>query len=113
MSSQNFVRGGIRIALIRLLALLIGALGLAMGLGRVQLGLLGGSSYYFIAGILLCISAVLLWRKPRAGAQVYALVLVTTLLWTLMESGFDPWSFVPRMSLLMLLGNGVLFASEA
>ncbi|HKU17184.1 MAG TPA: membrane-bound PQQ-dependent dehydrogenase, glucose/quinate/shikimate family [Steroidobacteraceae bacterium] len=93
---------------VRLLALIIGALGVSMTIGGVQLALLGGSVYYALAGVGLMVSAVLQWLEHRWGAWSYAAVLVLTLVWSVFEAGFGAWGLAARLGLLAVLGLGVL-----
>lgn len=78
-------------------------LGIVLTAGGVQLTLLGGSWYYLIAGILLLIAGVLYLRRKPAGAWLYALVLVGTVLWSIWEVGFSFWPLVPRLAPVLVL----------
>ena len=81
----------------RIFASLLLLIGLVLAIGGVRLASLGGSLYYVIAGLLLIVSAVLLWRGRRSGAYVYWLLTVGTVVWALLESGFDGWALAPRI----------------
>lgn len=94
--------------LVRPLAVLIGALGLTMAIGGVQLEVLGGSHYYTVAGLALVFSAVLLLREHRLGAWLYLAVLALTIVWAVFEVGLDPWGLAARSGVLALLGCGLL-----
>ncbi len=65
--------------------------------------LAGGSWYYAIAGLLLVPSGVLLWRNRMAGAYLYGLFFIGTLIWTIVEAGDRIWAWVPRMALPAVL----------
>lgn len=80
----------------RTLAILIGIIGLVLLGGGVWLIALGGSWYYGLAGAALTLSGILLWRRRRAGAALYALTALATLLWALWEVGLNGWALVPR-----------------
>jgi membrane-bound PQQ-dependent dehydrogenase (glucose/quinate/shikimate family) len=88
----------------RIFASLLLLIGLVLALGGVRLATLGGSLYYVIAGMLLIASAVLLWRGRQSGAYLYWLLTVGTLVWALLESGFDGWALAPRVLPFLVLG---------
>ena len=81
---------------------------LPLGVGGVQLLLLGGSPYYLVAAIVFILSAALLWRGERRGAQLYLGGLFGTVVWSLWEVGFDGWALMPRLLLPALLGLWLL-----
>ncbi|MCD9006465.1 membrane-bound PQQ-dependent dehydrogenase, glucose/quinate/shikimate family [Luteimonas sp. XNQY3] len=100
-------RRGARLAL-RVFGGLLLLIGLVLAAGGVQLAVLGGSWYYLIAGVALVASGIFyLLRKP-AGAWLYALVFVGTVLWAVWEVGLRFWPLVPRLAPVLVLG---LFAS--
>ena len=66
---------------------------------------LSGSLYYLVAGSLIVISAILLFRRKRSGAWLFGLTLAGTIAWSIWEVGFDGWALMPR--LLMLAGFGL------
>ncbi|MGH8240555.1 MAG: membrane-bound PQQ-dependent dehydrogenase, glucose/quinate/shikimate family, partial [Steroidobacteraceae bacterium] len=72
--------------------------------GGIQLATLGGSLYYAIAGVLLIVSAVLLWRGQPWGAYLYGLLTLGTIVWAISESGFDGWALAPRVLPFLVLG---------
>lgn len=88
-----------RMLLMRLLAVFQFAIGLAMALGGVRLAMLGGSPYYLAAGLLYCISAVLLWRRRPGGVVLALAAFVLTLVWALWEAGLNYWPLLPRLVL--------------
>lgn len=77
-----------------LLLLIIG--GVLCWLGG-QLVMLGGSSYYIVAGIMVLGSAILLWRGDRRARWLYGLMLLGTYIWAFWEVGFDGWALAPRL----------------
>jgi membrane-bound PQQ-dependent dehydrogenase (glucose/quinate/shikimate family) len=81
-----------------LLPITLFALGLVFLLGGGQLALLGGSWYYFLAGLSLVIIAILVWLRRPAAIYGYAMVLAFTILWAIYESGFDIWALAPRIT---------------
>lgn len=88
----------------RIFASFLLLIGLVLTVGGVRLASLGGSLYYVIAGVVLIASAVLLWRGRRSGAYVYWLLTVGTVVWALLESGFDGWALAPRVLPFLVLG---------
>jgi quinoprotein glucose dehydrogenase len=73
-------------------------------IGGIQLIAAGGSWYYVLAGIALLVSGIQLWRLKTAGALWFGGLYLATVLWTAWESGLDYWGWVPRLSLLTVLG---------
>lgn len=88
----------------RVFAAIVFALGAVLGAGGLWLAELGGSLYYFLAGIGLILSASQLWRGRYAGIWLYGAVFLGTLVWALWEVGFDVWGLMPRLLLLGVLG---------
>ena len=92
----------------RLYATVVFLIAAALTYGGVQLVLLGGSAYYLITGVVLILSAILLWQGRRLGAWLYAAMLVGTILWAFAEVGFDGWALVPRIVAPAILGLWLL-----
>ncbi|WP_140720630.1 MULTISPECIES: membrane-bound PQQ-dependent dehydrogenase, glucose/quinate/shikimate family [Gammaproteobacteria] len=90
--------------LVRPLVVLITLLAVWFLVGGIMLAVAGGSWYYLLSGIALLVSGVQLWRRKSTGAWWFALVFGATILWTIWESGSDYWGWVPRLSLLTVLG---------
>lgn len=80
-----------------LFAVLTGSMGAVLIWLGAELALLGGSIYYFLAGLATLATAVLLWRKDQRGSAIYALFLAATAGWSLWEAGFDAWALAPRL----------------
>lgn len=83
-------------------------IGLALVIGGVWLAALGGSPYYLIAGLVLFAVAALLWRARPEALWLYAALLLGTLIWALVNVGFDFWLLVPRGDILVPLGVWLL-----
>lgn len=81
---------------------------LIMGTGLVVGGAwlisLGDTPYYAVAGALLWLVGVLLWRRDRQALGVHAALLILTLAWGLWEVGPDWWPLAIRMDVPFLLG---------
>jgi membrane-bound PQQ-dependent dehydrogenase (glucose/quinate/shikimate family) len=84
------------------------AVGLTLVLGGARLAWLGGSWYYLPAGALLIASGVLLWRADRRGSWLFGGLYAATLVWSLLEVGFDAWALLPRLALFTVLGLWLL-----
>jgi quinate dehydrogenase (quinone) len=87
-----------------LYAIVLVLIGLALFAGGVMLAGLGGSWYYLIAGALLVVSGVLIYRRSFAGIGLFALGFVGTLAWAYWEVGAQFWPLVPRLSPWIVLG---------
>ncbi len=87
---------------------IVGALCALFGLlfvgGGAYLASLGGSLYFAVAGVLLLVAGVLLWRGQRAGAWLYALALIGSAAWAVWEAGWSFWPLVSRLFALGVLG---------
>jgi quinoprotein glucose dehydrogenase len=77
-------------------------------IGGAWLLAIGGSAYYVITGVVLLGVAWLLWRRSPTALVLYALVLVGTAIWALMESGPDFWALAPRSGVLVIFGVWLL-----
>src|ERR1700744_182398 len=77
-------------------------------IGGAWLLAIGGSGYYVITGVVLLGVAWLLWRRSPTALVLYALVLVGTAIWALMESGPDFWALAPRSGVLVIFGVWLL-----
>ncbi len=79
------------------LGAVIALIGLSLALGGVWLAVLGGSLYYFVAGLALVLSGALLFQGRMAGVWLYFLIYVLTLIWAVWEVGLNGWALVPRV----------------
>ena len=85
-------------------AVLLGLMTLALLGGGVWLVSLGGSPYYALAGLVLAVVAVLLYRASATAWWVYAALLLSTLAWSLWEVGLDWWGLAARGDVFFLVG---------
>ena len=88
---------------IRLTALIIGALGLAMAVSGAELISLGGTHYYAVTGALMLVCALDLFRSKPRGFFVFAGVLIITLAWAVYEAGSEFWLVGSRIWIVGLL----------
>lgn len=77
--------------------------------GGFYLLYLGGSPYYFIAGILLAVTTFLWHRDKAVAIWLYAFMMLSTLIWSIWEVGSDFWALAPRLDIWFLLGLWLLF----
>ncbi|MGE8442774.1 MAG: membrane-bound PQQ-dependent dehydrogenase, glucose/quinate/shikimate family [Comamonas testosteroni] len=85
-------------------ALLMLLMGLYMTIGGGVLLGKGGSWYFVLMGLALLTSATLLLARRRAGAHVYALAFVLTLVWAWWDAGWEFWPLVSRLMVFAVLG---------
>ena len=78
--------------------------GLAGAAGGAWLIGLGGSWYYFLAGISMIATGALLVMGRREALWLYAIVVLATLGWAVLEIGRDWWALVPRGDVIFILG---------
>lgn len=78
-------------------------IGLALGIGGIQLTTLGGSWYYLLAGIALLVSGFLIARRRVLGAWIFGLTTLATVVWALTEVGLQFWPLVPRLAPFLVL----------
>ncbi len=85
-------------------AFLMLLMGLFMTIGGGVLLGKGGSWYFVLMGLALLTSAALLLARRRAGAHVYALAFVLTLVWAWWDAGWEFWPLVSRLMVFAVLG---------
>ncbi|MFW2061585.1 membrane-bound PQQ-dependent dehydrogenase, glucose/quinate/shikimate family, partial [Acinetobacter baumannii] len=52
---------------------------------------LGGSWYFLISGLFITISAISIFRKKALGVWIFAAVFVGTVIWSLIDAGWEFW----------------------
>jgi quinoprotein glucose dehydrogenase len=72
-------------------------IGIVLAIGGFELVSLGYTWYYLLTGIALIVTGVLLGLGRREGYWLYLLVFVLTLIWAILEVGFDGWKLMPRL----------------
>jgi quinoprotein glucose dehydrogenase len=83
-------------------------IGLACAAGGGLLIGLGGSWYYLLAGLAFIAAGVLLWRRSILALWVYAALVVSTLVWAVVEVGLDWWRLTPRGGVVFVMGAVLL-----
>lgn len=93
---------------IRITAIIIALMGLALAGGGAYLLSLGGSAYYLLCGLGFLIVAALLIARKLLALHVYAVIVVASLAWAIWEVGLDWWQLGPRGGVIILLGMWLL-----
>lgn len=88
---------GLASGLLWLLGGLMALIGLAIGIGGAYLVSLGGSWYFLLMGIVMLVSAVLIFRKKTSGLVLYALAFICTIFWAISDAGMDFWPLFSRL----------------
>lgn len=78
--------------------------GVALLIGGIKLLSLGGSCYYAVAGLILLITSLLLFKKKHLALGLYGVFLIGSTIWAWLEIGLDWWQLVPRLALWFALG---------
>lgn len=86
------------------LVVVMGLAGLALFAGGVWLAVLGGTFYYWLAGLGLIVDAVMICRRSAWSYGLFAGLILATLIWAISEVGLDLWQLVPRLDLIAALG---------
>ncbi|MFS2225157.1 glucose/quinate/shikimate family membrane-bound PQQ-dependent dehydrogenase [Pantoea sp. B65] len=89
-----------------LFGLILLAVGLFFVIGGGKLISLGGSGYFLIAGAVIVLSAIQFFRRKSSAVLLLLLAFVGTLIWSLVDAGWDFWPLVSRLMVpagLMLL----------
>jgi quinoprotein glucose dehydrogenase len=100
LAKSRFVSQFLRVALSAAL-LLFGAVLVA---GGARLISVGGSTYFALAGLNFIVCALLIYRASRWSYWAFTLLILATLLWAVLEVGFDWWQLFPRGNLIVVIG---------
>ncbi|MFT4248781.1 MAG: glucose/quinate/shikimate family membrane-bound PQQ-dependent dehydrogenase [Pseudomonas sp.] len=84
--------------------------GLALLVGGAKLAMLGGSGYFLLMGLASLVAGVLVLLRRPAGALLYGLALVLTVIWALWDAGTQFWPLVSRLFAPGVLGLLVALA---
>ncbi|MGC1507027.1 membrane-bound PQQ-dependent dehydrogenase, glucose/quinate/shikimate family [Ketobacter sp.] len=74
----------------------------------VELIVLGGSVYYFFAGLVTVAVAYLSTKKSTTVYPLFAAFYLITLVWAFWESGFNGWALAPRLAMFSVIGLWLL-----
>ena len=77
------------------LALLVTGLFYIIGGGKLIS--LGGSWYFLIAGLFTTASAFFIFKKKALGVWLFALVFIGTVIWALIDAGWEFWPLHSRL----------------
>jgi len=91
-----------------ILALVMALIGIVLAIGGAWLLILGGSIYYFLAGLGLLASAWFLFRGRLLGGWIYIGVFVLSAVWGFAESRGNAWAMVPWLVAPLVLLIAVL-----
>lgn len=103
VTANSAARGRLVSVVVRVLAVIVGLIGVALLVGRVWLVGLHESFYHVIAGIVYIVAAVQLWRLRPSGAWLVAIVALLTVPWAIREDGFVFWALFPHLLWPMVL----------
>lgn len=84
------------------------AAGLFFGYHGARLVALNGSWYFVVCGVVLAISGIQIARRRANGGLLFALALVGTAIWAVIDAGLQFWPLVSRV--LVFVGFGILVA---
>ncbi|MDH0681287.1 membrane-bound PQQ-dependent dehydrogenase, glucose/quinate/shikimate family [Achromobacter animicus] len=84
------------------------AAGLFFGYHGARLVALNGSWYFVVCGVVLAVSGIQIARRRPNGGLLFALALVGTAIWAVIDVGLRFWPLVSRV--LVFVGFGILVA---
>ena len=90
------------------LALVLALIGIILTIGGAWLLILGGSIYYFIAGVAMLASAWFLFKGRLIGGWIYIGLFVLSAIWGFAESRGSAWAMVPWLVAPLVLLIAVL-----
>lgn len=77
--------------------------------GGGKLVSLGGSWYFLVAGLFITLSAISIFRKKALGVWIFAAVFVGTVIWSLVDAGWEFWPLFSRLMFPAGLFAALLF----
>ncbi|CAI1808158.1 Quinoprotein glucose dehydrogenase [Serratia ficaria] len=78
--------------------------GLYLFVGGLWLVTLRGSLYYIIAGSVMLVTSWFLYRRNSFVLIIYAIFLLSTVIWAIWEVGTDFWALTPRLDIIFFFG---------
>ena len=94
--------------IISVTVIVLALFGIALAGGGLWLTVIGGSFFYLLAGVLLLLTALTLYRRKAAALWIYGALILVSLAWAIWEVGFDWWQLGPRGGLIILIGLWLL-----
>jgi|SRR5690625_4690151 len=91
------------VVLVRILAIVVGLIGVIRLVEVVRLVGISSSPYYLVVGIVFIIAAVLLWCLHKGGAWLLGVVAFLTIPWVVWQHGVVFWAFFPQLLIPMIL----------
>ena len=91
-----------------IVAFVLALIGIVLAIGGGWLVVLGGSIYYFIAGIALLASAWFLFKGRLLGGWIYVGLFILSAIWGFAESRGNAWAMVPWLVAPLVLLIAVL-----
>lgn len=82
----------------------LGLIGLFLTLAGGGLIYLGGSWYYLLAGLATLVVVMAMAGRQAFAPQVYAGIVLVTVLWSVYEAGFDFVALLPRIAAWLVVG---------
>jgi len=96
--------------LVSLLGIVLVLFGLTLAIGGARLAQLGGSLYFVLMGVATLLAGIGLTLRRRAGAVLYAVAFIGTVIWALADAGLAFWPQVSRLVLPAVLAMLVALA---
>ena len=87
----------------KIVAFVIGLLGLAQAVGGIWLIDVGGSPYFCIAAAVQIAGACWLWRGHRYSRVAFHALLIGTIVWALWDTGGVFWGVLARTAFVFVL----------
>ncbi|MCC8393833.1 glucose/quinate/shikimate family membrane-bound PQQ-dependent dehydrogenase [Paraburkholderia sp. MMS20-SJTR3] len=93
---------------LRISAALFILIGLFTAIGGIKLVSLGGSPYYLIAGVVVIVTGALMLAARRSALFLFAVFLLASTVWALVEVKLDWWQLLPRLDVWFIMGLWLL-----
>ena len=88
----------------RALGVLLALLGIALVVGGVNYLSLGGNAYFLVIGLGVAASGILLALGKKLGLYFYGITLAVLFVWSVIESGANVGTLLPRIALPLIIG---------
>lgn len=104
MSTEVKKSGGLARAIVGLIGILVGVFGAILAYNGAILLSLGGSAYYLPVGLVLLAAGGLLALRRLAGAWLFAIAAIASVVWAIAEAGTAFWPLLGRLGAFGALG---------